>query len=128
MIIEKIVPYEILIRFSDAGTLQGAHLAHKRILENIETGERIAEQVTDLRPLGIVGDEHATTLRSVLGDALTAALRDIENLQSAQAIADKEIESLREQLNVSRKALAAAEKIIELMREQSHVDSNQADN
>jgi hypothetical protein len=118
MIVERIVPYEILIRFNDAGALQGAHLGKRRIVENMDTGERIADQIIDPQPLGVVGNEYETTLRSVLGDALAAALRDIEHAQAAQALADKEIESLRDQLAAAKQALAAAEKVIELMSQQ----------
>lgn len=79
-------PYEILIRFDAAGTLQGAHYQTRRIVEI--DGERIMDQLLAAEPLALAAEAAGPTLAAVLGETLTASLAQLDTLTAALAEAN----------------------------------------
>lgn len=83
------VPYEILIRYDEAGALQGAHYQARRIMT--VDGVRVMDQPGPAIPLALAASPDGPslpTLQAVLGEALTAALSQVDTLTTALAAAD----------------------------------------
>ncbi|WP_454919212.1 hypothetical protein [Xanthobacter sediminis] len=85
-VIDTTVPYEILIRYSDEGDLQGAHFQRRRIVD--VDGERVMDQLQPAQPLAVAAGGSGETLAVVLGDTLTVALARIDTLAVALAAAE----------------------------------------
>jgi hypothetical protein len=87
---DRSVPYEILIRFDEAGLVSGAHLVSRRIV-TID-GERLKDEVGGAVPVALaLGGSGGAVLDDVLGDALTAALAAVDRLTAEVAAKEAEI-------------------------------------
>ena len=77
-------PYELLFRWSDAGSLQGAHVVWLlRILD--ANGNLISSQTSEAQSVSVAGSE-GFPLADLLSTALTDALARIDDL-TAQTLA-----------------------------------------
>lgn len=85
-IVDKTVPYEILIRFGDDGLIKGGHYQDRRIIEI--DGERVKDQPSEAKPLGSSPEE----VRELLPGAMLSAMLEIDRL-------NKEIDDLVDLLN-----------------------------
>jgi hypothetical protein len=100
-LIDRTVPYEILIRFGEDGFVQGAHFISRRIIDL--DGERLKEEIGAARPLALVEDGAGRDLLDrVLGEALTTALADNGRLQA-------EIGAKDALIHTAEQAIAAAQ-------------------
>ena len=87
------LPYEILIRFDEAGQLKGAHKIVRRLVAL--DGEILKDEVGQAQPIRTDDAEASDGLWGVLGQALTSALaslalRDqrIAELEAAAGLAE----------------------------------------
>lgn len=84
-ITETKVPNEILIRYAEDGTIQGAHVA---FLETVlRDGEVLSRKIVGPHPMGTV--EFPTDV--ILSQALTDALTSIEALNAEKAELEKQL-------------------------------------
>ncbi|OWJ67455.1 hypothetical protein [Inquilinus limosus] len=73
------VPYEILIRFDEAGTPKGAHVQWRRIV--MLDGEILKDDVLPAAPLSLDG----LAVSEIMSDATAAALRRVTDLETENA-------------------------------------------
>lgn len=101
-ITDKTVPYEILIRFGDDGTVQGGHYQERRIVEL--DGERLKDEVSHAKPLGDSPDE----VKALLPGAALTAFSEIDRLNGLQADHEREVATLRDRLAEATEAARVA--------------------
>ena len=77
MVQDTTVPYEILIRFDDAGNVQGAHYQTRRIIV-LDDKTRLPDQISPPMFLSLVDNISENVLQKVLGAALMSALQTVE--------------------------------------------------
>lgn len=68
VIVDKTVPYEVLIRYDDDGKPKGAHIQERRIITM--DGEIIKDDVGAAQPLSLDGFKTSDLLSKSLRDAL----------------------------------------------------------
>lgn len=100
------VPYEILVRFSPTGELQGAHMIRRRIVKL--DGETLKDEPGDAEPLSLDGG--SGTLWGVLDEAQANALSTATSLRDDVAARDATIEELQATAADAVKDKAAAER------------------
>jgi hypothetical protein len=101
-IIDKTLPYEVLIRFGEDGLVKGGHYQDRRIVEI--DGERVMDQPGAAKALANSPDEVKALLPGV---ALTAFV-EIARLARLQAAHEQESRVLREALADAAEAARAA--------------------
>lgn len=94
-LIDRTVPYEILIRFDESGAVQGAHLVKRRIVEL--DGKRLKDETTSAIPLALASATDGELLAEVLGTACAQALADNDALRARMA----ELEQLNDRRSKS---------------------------
>ena len=108
------VPYEILIRYDEAGALQGAHYQTRRIMT--VDGMRVMDQPGPAIPLALAASPDGPslpTLQAVLDEALTTALAQVDTLTTALAAADARAEAAETRAAAAEARAAAAEAALE---------------
>lgn len=109
-LIDKTVPYEILIRFDENGDLAAGHYQERRIV--ILDGERLQDQPGNPVPLGLAPEEAMTTLSDALGDALAPALKAATAEMARADLAEQRLEqALTERDELARKLETLVEKL-----------------
>jgi len=91
-IIDKTLPYEVLIRFGEDGLVKGGHYQDRRIVEI--DGERVMDLPGAAKALADSPEE----VRALLPGAALTAFAEIDRLNGLIATHDREVEALRGQL------------------------------
>lgn len=92
-ITERTRPYETLIRHNDNGTI-GAH--HQTISEIVKDGMVINASINPPQQLSVADGQDGLLLSDVIGDAATAALKEIELLKAQLQAANDELAQIKE--------------------------------
>lgn len=88
-LIDKTVPYEILIRFDEEGAPKGAHVQYRRIV--ILDDERLKDEPLPAQPLDLAGLDAS----DLIGELAASALARVTELERDNA-------ALREQLEAEQ--------------------------
>lgn len=99
------VPYEILLRFDQAGNLQGAHKVDRRIIT--VDGEVVKDEPGDAIPLSLESGEDG--LWDALDGAQTIALATANSLREELAAANAARADAEERAAIAEQARADAE-------------------
>jgi hypothetical protein len=109
-LIDKTVPYEILIRFDEEGIPKGAHVQYRRIV--VLDDERLKDEPLPAQPLDLAGLDAS----ELIGDVAAAALARVTELERDKEALLEDIEAeqannadLQAQLDAALAAAAASE-------------------
>jgi chromosome segregation ATPase len=101
-VIDRTIPYEILIRFGDDGIVKGGHYQDRRIIEI--DGERVKDQPSEAKPLG----SSPEAVKALLPGVALTAFAEIDRLNGLIATHDREVDALRDELGAAREAARVA--------------------
>lgn len=99
---DKIIPYEILIRFNEDGTPQGAHVQYRRRV--VLDGEVLKDEPLAAQPLTLDANFPVSGLMT---EALESALSEINNLNARLISLELDLEASRNQIAAMEEAAAA---------------------
>lgn len=108
-IMDRTVPYEVLIRFGESGEPVGAHVQRRRIVTL--DGETLKDEVLPAAPLGL--DDFPTS--AIMDETTKSALAEIDRLRRDVAARDALIDEAARTINdLSGKLSGATAKIAAL--------------
>lgn len=108
-IVDRTVPYEVLIRFGEGGEPVGAHVQRRRIVTL--DGETLKDEVLPAAPLGL--DDFPTS--AIMDETTKSALAEIDRLRRDVAARDALIDEAARTINdLSGKLSGATAKIAAL--------------
>lgn len=111
-IIDKTLPYEVLIRFGEDGLVKGGHYQDRRIVEI--DGERVMDQPGAAKALADSPEE----VRALLPGAALTAFAEIDRLRGLIATHEREVEAVRSQFaEASEAARISGETVARLVPE-----------